>query len=198
MNTKIVKNTAILFIIFWVILGFVYPLLITVLSQIFFSSKANGSLITYQGKPIASKLICQPINNPKFFWFRPSATSDYPCDPMASGGSNLGPTNKKLIKEIEDRINILKSYDLNGPYPSDMVMGSGSGLEPYISVENAVLQAQRVSKYSGISYEKLIKLIYKVAKPREFFVFGESRVNVVRLNLELLKWMKKDRSQKAY
>ena len=198
MNTKSLIKVSGLFVIFWILLGIIYPILVTIISQIMFPFQANGSLIKYDGKIIASKLICQPVNDPRFFWFRPSATSDYPCNPLSSGGSNIGPTNKALVKNIESRINILKKYNSNGPYPSDMILGSGSGLEPYISLQNALLQAKRVSKFSKIPYNDILKLIYKNLDNRTLSFIGAKRINVIKINLEILKWMKKGHYQKAY
>ncbi len=198
MILKHIRQSLMMFIFFFVLLGIVYPVLITALAQVIFKEKANGSLITYDGKIVGSKLICQPINDPRFFWFRPSSTSDFPCNPLSSGGSNLGPTNKQLIKNVKSRIELLKSYDIDGPYPGDMILGSGSGLEPYISIKNAMLQAKRVSKYSGIPYQNIVSLINKYKEPKTFGIFGADKVNVMKLNMELLKWMKKDQHQKAY
>ncbi len=198
MSAKSLKNVVVLFVIFFILLGFLYPLAVTGLANILFPFQASGSLYKMDGKIVASKLICQPVSDPALFWPRPSSTSSYPCNPLSSGGSNIGPTNKELVKNIDSRIKVLSSYGLKAPFPSDMVMGSGSGLEPYISIENALMQAKRVSQYSNIPYEKLVKLIYKNVEGRTFGIFGEKRVNVVKLNMELLKWKKKDRFQKVY
>ena len=198
MNVKSLKNVFLLFVICFVLLGILYPLAVTALAQILFPYQANGSLYKLNGKIVASKLICQPISDPGLFWPRPSSTDSYPCNPLSSGGSNIGPTNKALVQNIKSRIEVLNSYGLKAPFPSDMLMGSGSGLEPYISLDNAIMQAKRVSKYANIPYEKLLKLIYKNLDNRTFGIFGEKRVNVVKLNMELLRWKKKDQFQKVY
>ncbi|MFP3254706.1 MAG: potassium-transporting ATPase subunit KdpC [Hydrogenobaculum sp.] len=198
MNVKSLKNVFLLFVICFVLLGILYPLAVTALAQILFPYQANGSLYKLNGKIVASKLICQPISDPGLFWPRPSSTASYPCNPLSSGGSNIGPTNKALVQNIKSRIEVLNSYGLKAPFPSDMLMGSGSGLEPYISLDNAIMQAKRVSKYANIPYEKLLKLIYKNLDNRTFGIFGEKRVNVVKLNMELLRWKKKDQFQKVY
>jgi len=198
MNVKSLKNVFLLFVICFVLLGILYPLAVTGLAQILFPYQANGSLYKLNGKIVASKLICQPISDPGLFWPRPSSTDSYPCNPLSSGGSNIGPTNKALVQNIKSRIEVLNSYGLKAPFPSDMLMGSGSGLEPYISLDNAIMQAKRVSKYANIPYEKLLKLIYKNLDNRTFGIFGEKRVNVVKLNMELLRWKKKDQFQKVY
>jgi K+-transporting ATPase ATPase C chain len=196
MNAKHVRNVIALFAMFWVLLGIVYPSSVTVLANLLFPFQAKGSLYELDGRVVASELICQPVIDPALFWFRPSATSNFPCNPLASGGSNIGPTNKKLVEDIRSRIELLKSYGISGPYPSDMVMDSGSGLEPYISLQNALLQAQRVSKYSGIPYEEIVELINRL---KEGGLFAEEeRINVIKLNMELLRWMRKDHFQKVY
>jgi len=189
MNVKSLKNVFLLFVICFVLLGILYPLAVTGLAQILFPYQANGSLY---------KLICQPISDPGLFWPRPSSTASYPCNPLSFGGSNMGPTNKTLVENIKSRIEVLNSYGLKAPFLSDMVMGSGSGLEPYISLENAIMQAKRVSEHANIPYGKLLKLIYKNLDNRTFGIFGEKRVNVIKLNMELLRWKKKDQFQRVY
>ncbi|PMP89535.1 MAG: potassium-transporting ATPase subunit C [Hydrogenobaculum sp.] len=198
MSVKSLKNVFLLFVIFFVLLGILYPVAVTGVAKLIFPYQASGSLYELNGKIVGSKLICQPVSYPGLFWPRPSSTSSYPCNPLSSGGSNIGPTNKQLVENIESRIKVLNSYGLEAPFPSDMVMGSGSGLEPYISLENALMQAKRVSHYSGIPYEELLKMIYKNVDGRTFGIFGEKRVNVVKLNMELLEWKKKDQFQKVY
>ncbi|GAB6078038.1 potassium-transporting ATPase subunit KdpC [Hydrogenobaculum acidophilum] len=198
MNAKSLKNVFLLFAIFFILLGIIYPISVTGIATLLFPYQASGSLYELNGKIVASKLICQPVSDPALFWPRPSSTASYPCNPLSSGGSNIGPTNKQLVENIESRIKVLNSYGLKAPFPSDMVMGSGSGLEPYISLENAVMQAKRVSKYANVPYEKLLKMIYKNADGKTFGIFGEKRVNVVKLNMELLRWKKKDQFQKVY
>ncbi|HEK25358.1 MAG TPA: potassium-transporting ATPase subunit KdpC [Hydrogenobaculum sp.] len=198
MSVKSLKNVFLLFVIFFVLLGILYPVAVTGVAKLIFPYQASGSLYELNGKIVGSKLICQPVSDPGLFWPRPSSTSSYPCNPLSSGGSNIGPTNKQLVENIESRIKVLNSYGLEAPFPSDMVMGSGSGLESYISLENALMQAKRVSHYSGIPYEELLKMIYKNVDGRTFGIFGEKRVNVVKLNMELLEWKKKDQFQKVY
>lgn len=198
MIAKNLKNIFLLFAIFFVLLGILYPVAVTGVAKAIFPYQASGSLYELNGKIIGSKLICQPISDPALFWPRPSSTASYPCNPLSSGGSNIGPTNKQLVQNMEARIKVLNSYGFEAPFPSDMVMGSGSGLEPYISLDNAIMQAKRVSKYSNIPYEKLLKMIYGNLDSRTFGIFGEKRVNVVKLNMELLRWKKKDQFQKVY
>lgn len=198
MSIKSLKNVVLLFVIFFILLGFLYPLAVTGVAKALFPFQASGSLYELNGKIVASKLICQPVSDPALFWPRPSSTSSYPCNPLSSGGSNIGPTNKLLVQNIESRIKILESYGMTPPFPSDMVMGSGSGLEPYISLANALMQAKRVSQYSNIPYKDVVNMIYKHIDWRTFGIFGKRRVNVVKLNMELLKWKKKGQFQKAY
>jgi len=198
MNVKSLKNVFLLFLVFYVLLGFIYPLAVTGIAQLLFPFKANGSLYKLNEKIVASELICQPVSDPGLFWPRPSSTDSYPCNPLSSGGSNIGPTNKVLVENIKSIEKVLKHYGLEAPFPSDMVMDSGSGLEPYISLDNALMQAKRIAKYTNIPYEELVELINKNTEDRTFGIFGEKRVNVIKLNMELLKWKKKDQFQKAY
>jgi K+-transporting ATPase ATPase C chain len=165
-----------------------YPLVVFGISQAFFRDKANGSLILDKdGSARGSKLLAQGFTDPKYFHPRPSAAgSGY--DAANSGGSNLGPTSKKLNDAIKERIDAYlkeKGLNVNEAIPADAVTASGSGLDPDISERNAELQIPRVAKARGLSEEKLRDLIQQYTRGRDLGVLGEPRVNVLTLNLAL-------------
>ncbi len=168
--------------------GIIYPLVMTGIAQVFFHSKANGSLITKDGKIIGSELIGQKFDSSIYFWSRPSAT-DYNAIP--SGGSNYGPTSDTLKKLVEARrILFSKMNSITDllTVPKEMVFASGSGLDPDISPEAAILQADRVSKARKFSYlqkEQLLKDIRHLTEKPQFMILGEPRINVLRLNMAL-------------
>jgi len=183
---KHLKTALKLFAILMVVVGVIYPVAVTALAQLFFPKEAGGSLLyDASGKAIGSALIGQPFSDPKYFWPRPSVTSDYPYNPLASGGSNLGPTNKKLIEQIEQRTNFLKSSGIQDPVPSDLVMASASGLDPHISLQSALVQIPRVARARNLDEETLRKLVLEHLEERQFGFLGEQRINVLKLNLAL-------------
>jgi K+-transporting ATPase ATPase C chain len=166
----------------------VYPLVVFGISQTFFRDKANGSLILDKdGAVRGSKLLAQGFTDPKYFHPRPSAAGNG-YDAANSGGSNLGPTSKKLNDAIKERIDAYRKengLNENEAVPADAVTASGSGLDPDISERNAELQMPRVSKARGLSEEKLRDLIQQYTRGRDLGVLGEPRVNVLTLNLAL-------------
>ncbi|MCX9081584.1 MAG: potassium-transporting ATPase subunit KdpC [Candidatus Methanoperedens sp.] len=175
-----------LFAILMILVGIIYPVAVTVLSQLFFPLKAGGSLLYDSGGNITgSALIGQPFSDPKYFWSRPSATSGYPYNPLASGGSNLGPTNKDLIDQISNRAELLKSSGIQSPVPSDLVEASASGLDPHISMQSALIQIPRVAKARNLDEETLRKLVLEHVEERQFGFLGEQRINVLKLNLAI-------------
>jgi potassium-transporting ATPase KdpC subunit len=181
-------KTALIFLgIFTVITGIVYPLFITGIAQAVFHRQANGSLIEANGIVSGSELIGQQFSDPKYFWGRLSATTPFPYNGAASSGSNIGPSNPALIDAVQARINALKTVDPdnNSPVPVDLVTSSGSGLDPDISVAAANYQAARVARYRGISETQVSELVSKCTKGRQWGIFGEPRVNVLKLNLAL-------------
>jgi K+-transporting ATPase ATPase C chain len=183
---KQIKIAISLFVSLTVVVAIIYPLLVTSLAKLAFPWKAEGSLISNSEREIiGSALIGQPFSDPKYFWSRPSATAEFPYNPLASGGSQLGPTNKELIRQISERINFLKSSGMQGPMPSDLVMASGSGLDPHIGLESALVQIPRVAKTRSLDEGILRKLVLDNLERRQFAFLGESRVNVLRLNLAL-------------
>ncbi len=183
---KDLKPAVLLFVSFTIICGGIYPALVTGLAQAVFPIQAKGSFITDKnGKEIGSTLIGQPFSDPKYFWSRPSGTSDFGYNPMASGGSNAGPTNHDYLKAVEDRIRALRDTGVTGKIPADLVQASASGLDSHISPEAAALQIVRVAKARGVSEMAVTQLVTQVTEDRQFGILGEPRVNVLMLNLAL-------------
>src|SRR5881409_3635225 len=140
-------------VLFTVVTGVAYPVLVTVIAQLVFPNQANGSLIVKDGKGLGSRLIGQPFDDPKYFWSRPSATSPFGYNAGASGASNLSPTNADLIKTVQGRVDALRAADAGNavPVPVDLVTASGSGLDPHISPAAALYQVERVAKARNTS-----------------------------------------------
>ena len=185
---KHLKPAIILFVILSVLTGVIYPAVVTGLAQLLFPSQANGSLMTDRnGKLTGSSLIGQPFSSPGHFWGRPSATGPFPYNAGASSGSNLGPTNPALIDAVKARIQALKDADPDNkaPVPVDLITTSGSGLDPHISPAAADYQINRVAKARNMTPEKLRALVDANTESRQWGFLGESRVNVLRLNLAL-------------
>ncbi|HUL42040.1 MAG TPA: potassium-transporting ATPase subunit KdpC [Burkholderiales bacterium] len=182
-----IKSGVVMLIIMTVITGIAYPLLVTGVAQTVFPHQANGSLIMKNGKPIGSELIGQPFSSPKYFWSRPSATSPKPYDGGSSSGSNLGPTNPALLDAVADRIKALREADPGNaaPVPADLVTASGSGLDPHISPAAAYYQAERVARARKLDSKRVRSLIAEHTESRQFWILGEPRVNVLKLNLAL-------------
>jgi len=167
-----------------VLLGLVYPLLVTGLAQLGFSDKANGQLITKQGVTVGSRIIAQPFSGPGYFHPRPSAAgAGY--DAANSSGSNLGPTNQKLIDRVKADLARLQAENPSQPVPVDLVTTSGSGLDPHISPAGAEFQIPRVARAREVSEENLRTLVREHTETRQFGLLGEPRVNVLELNLAL-------------
>lgn len=179
-----------IFILFTVLLGVIYPLVITGIAQLAFPEKANGSLIVVDNKVVGSKLIGQNFNSEQYFTSRPSAI-DY--NPIPSGGSNLGLTSEKLKQQVTDRKSqFLKTNHLakNAVIPSEMLFASASGLDPHISPEAAKLQVERIAearKLDNIQKQKLLQSIKGLTEVPQFSILGKTRINVLLLNLELNK-----------
>lgn len=166
----------------------IYPLVVWGIAQGLFPYKANGSLIMRDGKIVGSELLAQNFTDPKYFHPRPSSAGETGYDGGSSGGSNLGPLSKKLIDSVEERV---KAYRQENnlppatPVPADAVTASGSGLDPHISVQNALLQASRVARERGVSEQAMVAEIKSHTQGRDLGIFGEPRVNVLALNLAL-------------
>ncbi|MCX5734481.1 MAG: potassium-transporting ATPase subunit KdpC [candidate division NC10 bacterium] len=170
-----------------VLTGLLYPLAVTGIAQLLFPGQANGSLIMKDGKAVGSSLIGQPFDDPKYFWGRPSATTPFPNNAGSSSGSNLGPTNPDLQKQVQGRIEALRAADPGNatPVPVDLVTTSGSGLDPQISPAAALYQVRRVAKTRGLTEEAVRSLVEQYTVGRQFGILGEPRVNVLQLNLAL-------------
>lgn len=178
-------NIAIRFtIVTTIIFGLFYPLVVTGLSHLIFPHQANGSLISKGGVIAGSNLIGQAFTADKYFHSRPSnAGTGY--DATASSGSNLAPTNKQLIDRVHSDVSKLQQENPGEPIPADLVTSSGSGLDPDISPASAAFQIPRVAKARGINSDQLKSLVLSHVQERQFGIFGEARVNVLQLNLDL-------------
>jgi K+-transporting ATPase ATPase C chain len=168
-----------------VLLGIIYPLLVTGLAQLMFPKQANGELITQGDKLVGSHLIGQPFTAPGYFYSRPSAAGAAGYDPTASGGSNLGPTNKTLIDRVNASVKTLQPSNPQAPIPADLVTTSGSGLDPHISPASAEFQVPRVATERKMTEQEVRALVQKHTEGRQFGFLGEPRVNVLDLNLDL-------------
>jgi potassium-transporting ATPase KdpC subunit len=183
---KELKNAILLFVVFTLLLGIIYPLVITGISQLAFAEQANGYIIKENGTIVGSQLIGQNFSSPIYFHGRPSVI-DY--NSSTSSGSNLGPTNQKLIDNVTVRIQKIKEEDSlpdNSKVPADLVLASASGLEGYIYVDSAMIQVPRIAKARGINESQVEQLI-KNNKENNFFGFGKEIVNVLKLNIALDK-----------
>ena len=167
--------------------GFLYPLAVTGLGAVLFPHQATGSLLVRDGRPVGSRLIGQAFSDPRYFWGRPSATTPQPYNALASGGSNLGPLNPALQQAVQARVAALRAADPDNhaAVPVDLVTASASGLDPEISVAGALYQAGRVARLRGLSPDAVRALIRSGTHGKFLGVFGESRVNVLELNLAL-------------
>jgi len=174
-------------IVFTVITGVAYPLIVTGIAQLAFNDQANGSLLREGDKVLGSRLIGQPFSDPKYFWSRPSATSPMPYNGGASSGSNQGLTNPALKEAIEGRVKTLREAggDASKRVPVDPVTASGSGLDPHISPAAVEYQIPRVAKVRNLPEEKVRELVQSHTKGRQLGFLGEPRVNVLTLNLAL-------------
>ncbi|WP_233829074.1 potassium-transporting ATPase subunit KdpC [Paraburkholderia sp. ZP32-5] len=177
----------VIFVVLTAITGLAYPAVMTAFGQAVFHSQANGSLIEQDGKVVGSQLIGQQFDAPQYFWGRLSATSPMPYNPQGSSGSNLGPTNPALLDEVKGRLDALKAAgtDMSKPVPVDLVTSSGSGLDPEISPAAAAYQVERVAKARNVAANDVQALVDRYTTGRQFGLFGEPRVNVLKLNLAL-------------
>ncbi|HXX56938.1 MAG TPA: potassium-transporting ATPase subunit KdpC [Thermodesulfovibrionales bacterium] len=183
---KEIKNGVLLFVVLSLLTGVLYPAAVTVLAQLIFPWQANGSILYgSDGRAIGSSLIGQPFSDPKYFWPRPSATTDFPYNALASGGSNLGPTNKELISQVGERVKTFRESAVQGPLPADLVTASGSGLDPHITPEAAMIQIPRIAKTRHLSEDVVKDLVQRHLDGRQLGLLGSPRVNVLKLNLAL-------------
>ena len=173
-----------------VLLGLIYPLAVTGLSQVIFPDKANGQLIrSADGTIIGSRIIGQPFSSPGYFRSRPSAAGAVGYDAGASSGSNLGPTNQKLIDRVKADVEKLQAENPGKPVPIDLVTTSGSGLDPHISPAAAAFQLSRIARERGISEDQVSQVVAVHTRGRQFGFLGEPAVNVLELNLDLDRTM---------
>jgi len=190
---KQLRPAVVSLLLFTLITGVIYPLVVTGIAQAVFPVQANGSLILKDGKAVGSGLIGQSFDEPKYFWGRLSATGTFPYNAFnaqnltASSGSNYGPLNPALLKAVKARLAALKAADPGNtaPIPVDLVTASGSGLDPNISVAAALYQLPRVARTRGLSEEVVRALVNQYTVGRQFGILGEPRVNVLELNLAL-------------
>ena len=178
------------FLAMTILTGIIYPLLMTGVAQIAFPSQANGSLILKDGKIIGSELIGQKFDSTIYFWSRPSAIS---YNPIPSGASNLGPTSKALKKQVDDRRFAFASRNSiteSGTIPQEMIFASASGLDPHISPNAALMQVDRIVKarqFDTGKKQQILGVITKLSEGPQFSFFGDERINVLDLNIELDK-----------
>jgi potassium-transporting ATPase KdpC subunit len=183
--TDDLKTAMLLFIAFSLLTGLIYPLLMTGIIQIAMPEQASGSLIVVAGKIVGSELIGQNFTSPGYFHGRPSAVN-YAGN--GSGASNFGPTNANLMEQVSQRISEVRTENnlsSNATVPSELVLTSGSGLDPHISMEGAMLQVPRVAVARGIPESEVKVLVYQHIEPAQFGIMGQERVNVLNLNLAL-------------
>jgi len=171
-----------------VLTGLIYPFVMTGLAQVLFPWRANGSLVTDEkGQVVGSELIAQGFANPAYFQPRPSAAGEKGYDATSSSGSNLGPTSKKLQDRISEDLNRLngENPEATGPVPAELVTTSASGLDPHLSPQAMLWQLPRVAKTRGVAPERVKAVVDSNVEGRTFGILGESRVNVLLVNLAL-------------
>jgi K+-transporting ATPase ATPase C chain len=171
-----------------VLTGILYPLAVSGASSVLFSHRASGSLVKVGGTVVGSSMLGQSFTDPKYFWPRPSAAGDDGYDGLASGGTNLGPSNPKLIDAVKQRVADYRAANqlaADAPVPVDAVTSSASGLDPQISVANARLQAGRVAEARGLPVTDVLALVGANTQTRPWGILGEDAVNVLELNLAL-------------
>jgi potassium-transporting ATPase KdpC subunit len=187
MTKNLLRPLVVLFAALTLITGLIYPLVVTAIGKAFFTNQAAGSLIFRDNKLIGSSLIAQPFQDPKYFWGRLSATAPMPNNALASSGSNYGPTNPALIDATKARIDALKAADPGNtaPIPVDLVTASASGLDPDISPAAALYQVNRVAAARHLEAAQVRAKVLAAMEVPQWGLFGEPRVNVLKLNLAL-------------
>jgi len=187
---RYLKQAMLIFVVFAILCGLVYPLFITLVSQLLFPQKSNGSIITSGNKTVGSELIGQRFDSPRYFYGRPSST-DPAYNASGSAGSNRGPTNAHFLEDVKKRVEKVRNANglpFDTPIPADLVLASASGLDPHISVEAAMLQVRRISLERGMSVSELEGIVRRHIEHPLMGIWGQSRVNVLKLNLALDTW----------
>ena len=183
------RTAALMTVVLTVLLGIIYPLIMTGIAQVLFPNQANGSLVRDRsGDVVGSALLAQGFSQPQYFHPRPSAAGTNGYDATSSGGSNLGPTNQKLIDTVRSNADAYRQENglaADAKVPVDAVTASASGLDPDISPANALLQAPRVATARGLSEDQVRAMVNQYTDGRTLFFLGEPRVNVLKLNLAL-------------
>jgi len=184
---QLIRPLLVLFSALTLLTGIVYPLVVTGIGRLAFPAQVDGSLISRDGVVVGSSLIGQSFQDPKYFWGRLSATAPMANNGLASGGSNLGPTNPALVAAVKSRIAALQSADPGDPrrIPIDLVTASGSGLDPHISPAAALYQVARVARVRHLDPVMLQRRVLAAVEPPQWHLFGEPVVNVLALNLAL-------------
>jgi K+-transporting ATPase ATPase C chain len=176
-----------LLLVLTVVTGLIYPASVTALAQLFFKQNADGALIVRNGSVVGSALIGQRFQRPEYFHPRPSAAGAEGYDASLSGGSNLGPTNRRLADRVSTAVKLFRRENpaYQGPIPSDLLTASASGLDPDLSPASALAQAARVARVRTASRDKIEALVNRLLQGRDLGFIGEPRVNVLLLNLAL-------------
>jgi K+-transporting ATPase ATPase C chain len=181
---KNLKIAILMTVVTTVLLGIIYPLVVTGLAQALFHDKANGQLIVRNGQVVGSKIIGQAFSGPGYLHSRPSAAGNG-YDAANSGGTNLGPTNQKLIERVDADTKALKAENPSQPVPVDLVTTSASGLDPDITPAAAEFQVARIAQARGLSQQQVREIVSRHTEGRQWGFLGEPRVNVLAVNLEL-------------
>ncbi len=184
---KLALQSLLMLLVFSLLTGILYPLAVTGAAQLCCARAAGGSLIRRDGQVVGSRLLGQPFDQPRYFWPRPSATTPVPYNGLASGGSNLGPTNSAQVDAVKAQLKRLQDADPGNAaqVPVELVTASGSGLDPEIGPAAAEYQVARVARERGLDPDRVRALVARHTDLRQWGVLGEPRVNVLELNLAL-------------
>ena len=182
---RLVRTAVLMTTLLVVVVGVVYPLVVTGAAQVLFPDHANGQLIVRDGRVIGSRLIGQPFRSAGYFHSRPSAAGPLGYDASASAGSNLGPTSRTLVDAVGARVAAARKENPDDPVPIDLVTASGSGLDPDITPAAALFQVPRVARERGADEAAVRALVSAHVQGRQLGLLGEPRVNVLLLNLAL-------------
>ncbi len=183
----LLRSSVRLLVVLSALTGVVFPLAVTGMARALFPGKSRGELIEVAGRPAGAKLVGQPFDDPRYFWGRPSATPSFPCNAASSGGSNLDLNNPALTEAIKGRVAALRAADpgAGALIPVDLVTASGSGLDPDISPAAAAYQIPRVARARGLTEETVRRIVARRTRGLTLGLLGESRVNVLEVNLAL-------------